>query len=82
MFVSLMVIVDSFSFLRALYYTGSDSCFFARILPLSDESRVSLQSLLTSHQSLWLRLAALCSLWLSLLVSLRPWREILFLVPA
>src|ERR1700704_4462413 len=35
--------------------------FFARILPLSDKSAcVSLKSLLTSHQSLWLRLAALC----------------------
>jgi hypothetical protein len=45
-----------------LYYTDSDSCFFARIVPLSGKPAcVSLQSPLTSHQSLWLRLAALCS---------------------
>src|SRR6266446_2720642 len=36
----------------SLCYTGSDSCFFARILPLSEKSAcVSLQSPLTSHFS-------------------------------
>jgi len=36
--------------LRSLYHTGSDSCFFASILPLSDKSAcVSLHSPLSPH---------------------------------